>query len=434
MAGQRPARMAKGHPHARHIQEVQRTRDALVQLIEGFQTGLGQGFGLFPREGVKAALLFLQVLYPLLRGLYHLKFFPRPFAKGEDVLYGVSVLPPELIDKVDALLDLVQLCVVGVVGVQTANEVCGNVLCGVIKVEQLARTGRQLSVELCRCVHSVGGFAQKVNSPRGLVAAGEQRVTLCDTVPDGGSIRQHFAAAFQRLLLPCRQAGIVDLLHLIAQQVDTALLFALVGYHGVQRLFDADQFPVDSIIRLIFSTVLGVSIQNALMTGRVQQAHGVVLTVDVDKPPAQLPQDGGSGRHPVDTAGALALGGDLTAEQQGLRALIACLFEAVENSRRHVLERGPDDSLGRAGAHEILGSAVAQNGVDGVDEDGFACARLTGQDVEALLKVDIGFLDNCNIFDLQAAQHSFTPAFISARYDGSVPNRWSLRPAPNGPR
>ena len=66
-----------------------------------------------------------------------------------------------------------------------------------------------------------------------------------------------------------------------------------------------------------------------------------MLTVDVDKPPAQLPQDGSSGRHPVDTAGALALGGDLTAEQQGLRALIACLFEAVENSRRHVLERGP---------------------------------------------------------------------------------------------
>ena len=88
---------------------------------------------------------------------------------------------------------------------------------------------------------------------------------------------------------------------LIAQQVDTALLFALVGYHGVQRLFDADQFPVDSIIRLILSTVLGVSIQNALMTGRVQQAHGVMLTVDVDKPAAKLPQDGGSGRHPVDT-------------------------------------------------------------------------------------------------------------------------------------
>ena len=94
MAGQRPARMAKRHPHARHIQKVQRTRDALVQLIEGFQTGLCQSFGLFPREGVKAALLFLQVLYPLLRGLYHLKFFPRPFAKGRMSSTVSPVLPP----------------------------------------------------------------------------------------------------------------------------------------------------------------------------------------------------------------------------------------------------------------------------------------------------------------------------------------------------
>ena len=67
---------------------------------------------------------------------------------------------------------------------------------------------------------------------------------------------------------------------------------------------------------------------------------------------------------------------------------------------------------------QIENVAVTQNSVDGVDEDGFACARLTGQDIEPLLKVDIGFLDNCNIFDLQAAQHSFTPAFISARQTG----------------
>jgi len=40
-----------------------------------------------------------------------------------------------------------------------------------------------------------------------------------------------------------------------------------------------------------------------------------------------------------------------------------------------------------------------------VHKDGFACARLTGQDVEALLKVDIGYLDDCIIFDLQAVQH-----------------------------
>ena len=128
------------------------------------------------------------------------------------------------------------------------------------------------------------------------------------------------------------------------------------------------------------------------MPGWIQQTHRVVLAIDVDKSAAKLPQDSGGGRHPVDAAGALALGGDLTAEQQRFRALIACLFQTVKDGRRHILKCSPDDSLGRTGAHEILRGAVTQNSVDGVDEDGFACARLTGQDVEALFKMDIGFL------------------------------------------
>ena len=109
----------------------------------------------------------------------------------------------------------------------------------------------------------------------------------------------------------CRQRRIVDLLHLIALQVDAALLFALVGDHGVQRFLDPHQFPIDGIVCLIFRAVLGVSVQNALMPGWIQQTHRVVLAIDVDKSAAKLPQDSGGGRHPVDAAGALALGGDL---------------------------------------------------------------------------------------------------------------------------
>ena len=63
--------------------------------------------------------------------------------------------------------------------------------------------------------------------------------------------------------------------------------------------------------------------------GRVQQADGVVLAVDVDQPAAQLPQDGGCGRHPIDAASAFALGCDLTAQGQGIGALISGLFQAV---------------------------------------------------------------------------------------------------------
>ena len=47
--------------------------------------------------------------------------------------------------------------------------------------------------KLGRCIHSVGGFAQKVNGTGGFVAAREQRVTLSNAIPDGGSIRQHLS-------------------------------------------------------------------------------------------------------------------------------------------------------------------------------------------------------------------------------------------------
>ena len=52
------------------------------------------------------------------------------------------------------------------------------------------------------------------------------------------------------------------------------------------------------------------------MAGRVQQAYGIVLAVDVDEPTAQFSQNGCCGRHSVDAAGAFALGSDLTAQGQ----------------------------------------------------------------------------------------------------------------------
>ncbi len=46
---------------------------------------------------------------------------------------------------------------------------------------------------------------------------------------------------------PRRQRGVLDLLNLIAQQVDAALFFRFIGDNGIQFLFDLDEFPVDRI-------------------------------------------------------------------------------------------------------------------------------------------------------------------------------------------
>ena len=149
---------------------------------------------------------------------------------------------------------------------------------------------------------------------RSLVIARKQCIALCDLIPDGRCIGKDLAAAFQRLFLSGGQSGILDLLHLIAQQIDPALLFGFVGDHGIQLPLDAHKLPVQDIIVLKLHAVLRIIIQNAQMSCRVQKAHGVVLTVDIDKSSAQLPQNRSRCRHSVDAAGAFALGCDLSAE------------------------------------------------------------------------------------------------------------------------
>ena len=143
------------------------------------------------------------------------------------------------------------------------------------------------------------------------------------------------------------------------------------------------------------------------MMRRIEQTHRIVLTVDVDQPTAQFTQNGCRGWHPVDTAAAFALGGDLAAEQQCFRALVAGLLKLIQHSRRHLLKGGADHRLCSPGAHQVLRGAVAKDRIDGIDQDGFARTGLAGQYIQPRFKVHLRLLDHGNIFNLQAAQHGF---------------------------
>ena len=121
----------------------------------------------------------------------------------------------------------------------------------IIEVESAARRHPKACSSTCAAASScVGGFAQQVHRAGRLIIAGKKRIALRDPLPDGGGVRQHLAAGVQRLLLAFGQGGILDLLHLIAQQVDLPLLFGLIGDDGIQLFFDLDQLPVNGIIRL----------------------------------------------------------------------------------------------------------------------------------------------------------------------------------------
>jgi len=87
VAGQRPAAVPQAEAHPRHIQKVQRVRDAAVQLLKGFQAGLGQGLGGLPGQAVQPVLFGLKPIVVLLRKLDALQFLAGLFPKSQHVLH-----------------------------------------------------------------------------------------------------------------------------------------------------------------------------------------------------------------------------------------------------------------------------------------------------------------------------------------------------------
>ena len=123
--------MSQGHAHTRHIQKVQRAGNAGVQFLKGLQSGLGQHLCLFPRFCVKTQLFCLQCIVALLGMLNVIQLFPGLLPKSDHILHRATILALQPIQEIQSLLHLVQFCIVGVVGVQPPNQICGHIL-GVI--------------------------------------------------------------------------------------------------------------------------------------------------------------------------------------------------------------------------------------------------------------------------------------------------------------
>ena len=148
-------------------------------------------------------------------------------------------------------------------------------------------------------------------------------------------------------------------------------------------------------------TTLAEAVQIFQVTGRVQQPLPVVLAVDVQQLPSQLSQLCQGHGATVQTAGVLPVRPQLPLEQQdalGVRG-DALLLEPIQLGQVH--ELGADQGGFGAGADEVTGGASTQDGVQGVHYDGFACAGLAGKDVEARVELDVGGLDDRDVFNVK---------------------------------
>ena len=60
-----------------------------------------------------------------------IQLFPGLLPESDHVLHCAAVFALQSVQKIQSLLHLVQFCIVGVVGVQPPDQICGHIL-GVI--------------------------------------------------------------------------------------------------------------------------------------------------------------------------------------------------------------------------------------------------------------------------------------------------------------
>ncbi len=133
--------------------------------------------------------------------------------------------------------------------------------------------------------------------------------------------------------------------------------------------------------------------------------RGLVLRVDVDQPLAQLAQAGERYGYIVDEGAALARGGD-DAREGGLRGVVEVVLgeEGFQTGRCEV-----ENSFDGAVARRILrrGRIVlaAEQQAERTQQDRLAGTRLARDDVQTGIEFHRQRVDQCVVFDREAAQH-----------------------------
>ena len=143
------------------------------------------------------------------------------------------------------------------------------------------------------------------------------------------------------------------------------------------------------------------------MIGFVKQLLRVVLAVDADKQCAQLFEHRHRDWLSIYAADIFSIGENVTLHQKLVGVIVnLVLCKPVRPGRRR--KDGADAGAAAAGADDVAVGPLAKNGGNGVNDDGFARAGFTGEDVEACVKTDVSLFNDGNIFNVEHAQHKQT--------------------------
>jgi hypothetical protein len=153
--------------------------------------------------------------------------------------------------------------------------------------------------------------------------------------------------------------------------------------------------------------VAGEGVEGAAMGGRVEQALGLELAVDLDQRGAQFAQQPDRDRLVVDEGAAAAVGTDQPPQDQvalGVQPLGGGQGPCRMTGRQ-VEDRGHAGPRGALAHGERIG-AGAEREAERVEQDRLAGAGLAGQGDDARLEGDVERLDQDDVADGEAGQHA----------------------------
>jgi hypothetical protein len=148
------------------------------------------------------------------------------------------------------------------------------------------------------------------------------------------------------------------------------------------------------------------SIDESTMKRRIDQSTIVMLSVNLDEFACNGPQDLRTHRLIIDESARTPIG-HLYAPQDKvtLARNILRFGDSERGMALREIEDGDDLALAFAMAHERAIAARAERKRKSIEKNGFASARLTGQDREAGPKFEIEPVDQNNIPDGEVNEH-----------------------------
>jgi hypothetical protein len=339
-----------------------------------------------------------------------------------------AVLAREVVDRLEALLDLLQPRGVEVEALEQAGDRVGGLAdlhLGLLRrALGLGEAGLQRRERREALPHR-GELV--VHAALGAVELFLGRLAL---LQQAAGIGQPAVVCIQLLELPRRQLQGFQLAQLVAQVVQLRGIAARKPAHALDGGLGR-RMPAGRLGDRGEWLAMGAEVVEELALGlAAQQALVLVLAVDLHEPLAELAQVGERRGGAVDEGPRAAVGADHAA-QQALAGVVRVLHRLLaqpgaRGEGSFERELGADLGLRLPGAHEGGVGAVAQHQAERVDQDRLAGAGFAGEHREAGRELEVERIDDGEVADPQRAQHGQRSQARAAPLARPAEPQWSL--------